>query len=186
VRNGAAKRRLLVRLLKEQGGICGLCRRPILEGEERNLDHVTPVARDGSSSVSNLQVTHVACNKEKGAGERTCCLRCHEQGRVTICTSFLGLYTHLWYEHGETWDAIEITWTPVQFKSKFRRAVRKVPGLAERLNLLVYDDEAPLQRRDLTEPRLTFLEWLARVDSEYPLRGFTRRGPGVMMTMKGA
>lgn len=52
--------------------ICLLCGRPIDQQLKHpspfaaTIDHIVPVARDGSDDVSNLQTAHMACNSSKG------------------------------------------------------------------------------------------------------------------------
>lgn len=45
---------------------CYLCGKPILEGQDWNLDHVFPKSKGGKSTPSNLRPTHSDCNSAKG------------------------------------------------------------------------------------------------------------------------
>ena len=50
--------------LKEQGGLCGICRE-VIQGKF-HLDHIIPASLGGSNTFENLQVTHPFCNLSKG------------------------------------------------------------------------------------------------------------------------
>lgn len=55
-------------LFERQGGRCLICRRAL--GPVRSqwhIDHVVPIVRGGQHVLSNLAVTHPACNLAKGA-----------------------------------------------------------------------------------------------------------------------
>ena len=63
------RNRLRRSLYFAQRGICALCRQrmPNEDMSQLHIDHVIPVARGGADDVSNLQLTHAACNMTKGA-----------------------------------------------------------------------------------------------------------------------
>lgn len=46
---------------------CALCRNPITDLKEAELDHRVPLSKGGSDDPSNLQLAHRACNRTKGA-----------------------------------------------------------------------------------------------------------------------
>ncbi len=49
---------------KRDGGICGICKLPVVGRWE--LDHRIPIARGGSHTYKNVQVAHPGCNRQKG------------------------------------------------------------------------------------------------------------------------
>lgn len=53
-------------ILRDSGGLCGICHKPLdLLGYE--FDHMIPLAAGGPHTQENLQVAHVFCNRSKGA-----------------------------------------------------------------------------------------------------------------------
>jgi 5-methylcytosine-specific restriction endonuclease McrA len=53
-------------VLRDSGGVCGICRKPLdLFGTE--FDHIIPLARGGTHTRENIQVSHAYCNRSKGA-----------------------------------------------------------------------------------------------------------------------
>ncbi len=44
---------------------CYLCGRPILPGQEWNLDHVWPYSKGGPTTPDNLRPVHYDCNQAK-------------------------------------------------------------------------------------------------------------------------
>jgi 5-methylcytosine-specific restriction protein A len=56
---------------RRQDGRCALCGWPL--GERWEVDHIVPVARGGTSDLSNLRALHQACHRQvrgrRGAGE---------------------------------------------------------------------------------------------------------------------
>jgi 5-methylcytosine-specific restriction endonuclease McrA len=58
------KRRLLA-----ISNLCGLCGLPIVFYEDMTLDHIIPKVKGGQNTISNFQLAHLKCNKEKGNGD---------------------------------------------------------------------------------------------------------------------
>lgn len=55
-----------IAILRDSKGMCGICKKPLdLFGIE--FDHIVPLARGGTHTVSNIQPTHTRCNRAKGA-----------------------------------------------------------------------------------------------------------------------
>lgn len=52
-------------LFIRQKGLCAYCMLPL--GDDRELDHMTPIAKGGSNSIANLAFACSQCNKEKHA-----------------------------------------------------------------------------------------------------------------------
>jgi hypothetical protein len=52
------------RLWKRDAGLCGICGEPAEEATF-HIDHIRPVAADGSNNEANLQVSHPECNMRK-------------------------------------------------------------------------------------------------------------------------
>lgn len=48
------------------GLVCGICKGEVA-ADDVHIDHIYPVSRGGTDELSNLQVTHSACNMRKGA-----------------------------------------------------------------------------------------------------------------------
>lgn len=53
-------------LLLKQGRRCAICGK-ILEQTEMDADHVIPVRFGGGNERANLRMTHVSCNRARGA-----------------------------------------------------------------------------------------------------------------------
>lgn len=62
----AYKKKLRKKLLKKHGGVCGICKEPILVGQKVTLDHIIPTSKGGTNLQTNLQPAHVVCNIRKG------------------------------------------------------------------------------------------------------------------------
>lgn len=54
-------------LRKDFKGRCAICGKNVPIGKE-SIDHIIPIARDGANIYSNVQLTHFACNRRRGAG----------------------------------------------------------------------------------------------------------------------
>ena len=54
-------------LRKDFRGRCAICGKNVSVGKE-SIDHIIPIARDGANIYSNVQLTHFACNRQRGAG----------------------------------------------------------------------------------------------------------------------
>lgn len=54
-------------LLATQGNTCPLCGGPLFMGDLMEVDHIHENALGGPEIRENLQLTHMACNREKGA-----------------------------------------------------------------------------------------------------------------------
>lgn len=55
-------------LVAQQGGLCGICGKPLpVELDEIHVDHIRPRSRGGTDAVGNLQAAHAHCNQSKGA-----------------------------------------------------------------------------------------------------------------------
>lgn len=51
---------------ERDSGVCGICGEPA-DVADWHLDHVIPLAAGGEHSHANVQVSHPACNRSKGA-----------------------------------------------------------------------------------------------------------------------
>lgn len=56
---------IITRLFALQQGACPCCGQPL--GDDYHLDHIMPVALDGTSADSNLQLLRATCNRQKSA-----------------------------------------------------------------------------------------------------------------------
>lgn len=52
-------------LAKKYGNKCAICKKKMELGD-CNIDHKVPLLFGGSNHISNLQLTHPACNEKKG------------------------------------------------------------------------------------------------------------------------
>lgn len=52
-------------ILIRDAGICGICGEQIFENPE--IDHIVPLAADGTHEPDNCQLAHLACNRRKGS-----------------------------------------------------------------------------------------------------------------------
>ena len=64
-----AKRRRLIGLLDAHGWRCALCRGPVADIADANLDHIVPRSAGGRATLDNLQPTHIMCNTLRGSGD---------------------------------------------------------------------------------------------------------------------
>ena len=53
------------KLIKEQKGICGICKKPFLPDDIIERDHIVPRALGGRNQRSNVHVVHNYCHREK-------------------------------------------------------------------------------------------------------------------------
>jgi 5-methylcytosine-specific restriction endonuclease McrA len=53
-------------VLRDSGGICGICKQP-LQASPVDIDHIVPLSKGGAHTQTNLQATHMRCNRRKGA-----------------------------------------------------------------------------------------------------------------------
>ena len=59
-------RKRLLRLLDDQGWLCGICGGEILMDIHANIDHILPRSLGGPDELGNLQAAHRQCNTDKG------------------------------------------------------------------------------------------------------------------------
>lgn len=64
-RNSHQKRELKNTLCKRHGSKCQLCEK-IFSLDLLTLDHIIPIAENGSWNIRNLQLACYQCNQEKG------------------------------------------------------------------------------------------------------------------------
>lgn len=63
-----AKPDLLTWLFKRDGGLCGICEKPVVEQEgpmRPSIDHIVPIARGGLHVPANVWLAHYRCNLVK-------------------------------------------------------------------------------------------------------------------------
>ena len=65
--SSARKHSLKKRLLADSN-LCGLYGLSIEFYEDMTLDHIIPKVNGGQNTISNFQLAHEKCNKEKGNG----------------------------------------------------------------------------------------------------------------------
>jgi 5-methylcytosine-specific restriction endonuclease McrA len=58
----AARRKLLPRVIRRDGGICYLCGQPGAD----SADHLVPESRGGTTTLDNLAAAHLRCNQIRG------------------------------------------------------------------------------------------------------------------------
>lgn len=63
---GVISPELRAEVIRRDRMVCGICFLKVAEGD-MHIDHITPVATGGETTLDNLQVTHSACNLAKGA-----------------------------------------------------------------------------------------------------------------------
>lgn len=55
--------------LLRQSNVCALCGKEFKLAKEVTIDHIVPLFRGGSDHISNLQLAHEHCNRDKGNKE---------------------------------------------------------------------------------------------------------------------
>lgn len=58
-----------LRLFARDGGVCHLCKRKVLAGEDYELDHIIPWALAFDDSDDNLKVAHKSCHRTDKTGD---------------------------------------------------------------------------------------------------------------------
>lgn len=53
------------RLIKRDGAICQICRKPVKKGVDLTVDHKWPLSKGGSNRMYNLQILCKKCNEKK-------------------------------------------------------------------------------------------------------------------------
>ena len=53
-------------LIKKQGGLSGISKTIIFQGDDIEIDHINPIAKGGQDSVDNFQIVHKDENRAKG------------------------------------------------------------------------------------------------------------------------
>jgi hypothetical protein len=57
-----------LRLFARDGGVCHLCNRKVLAGEDYELDHIIPWALSFNDDDDNLRVAHKTCHRTDKTG----------------------------------------------------------------------------------------------------------------------
>ena len=52
-------------LITKDGNKCALCRKTFESMKDITLDHITPISKNGTDEIDNLQLTHFECNQQK-------------------------------------------------------------------------------------------------------------------------
>ena len=58
-----------VRVFDAAGGICHICKQPILVGQKWQAEHPDPLWAGGSDNLDDLRPAHDLCHKQKSARE---------------------------------------------------------------------------------------------------------------------
>ena len=58
------------KLLKKQKGSCNFCKLPFFPTDIIERDHITPLSKNGTNKISNMQLLHGHCHKIKTANDR--------------------------------------------------------------------------------------------------------------------
>lgn len=67
-RSGTVGRVSYLKLWTEFSGSCPLCAKKLRIGVQKyHYDHIVPLAKGGSHTQGNIQITHARCNRTKGA-----------------------------------------------------------------------------------------------------------------------
>jgi len=73
-----------LRLFARDGGLCHLCKRKVLAGEDYELDHIIPWALAFNDDDDNLRVAHKACHRTNKTGDDVSRIaKAKRQGRET-------------------------------------------------------------------------------------------------------
>lgn len=70
LRSNSAMKRLLVKKVKDQHGLCGICHQEFLDISEVVPDHIEPRGMGAGrrdDHPENIQAAHSSCNLEKGS-----------------------------------------------------------------------------------------------------------------------
>jgi RNA-directed DNA polymerase len=67
-------------LLKRQKGKCNHCGLTFKDGEQLEVDHITPLSKGGKDIYTNLQLLHRHCHDVKTTNDGSGCT--HEKGRT--------------------------------------------------------------------------------------------------------
>lgn len=54
------------KLIEQQGGLSGISKAIVFQGDEIEVDHIIPLAKRGEDSIENLQIVHKDENRKKG------------------------------------------------------------------------------------------------------------------------
>lgn len=77
----ASKRReLRAQVYEKAKGVCQICFR-FMPYEAMSMDHIIPVSAGGKAVLSNLQGTHIKCNRNRGATPLYCLRTTNESSR---------------------------------------------------------------------------------------------------------
>lgn len=60
--------RIIRTLSRKQEGICGICGGEL--GTDKSIDHILPVSAGGKNVWSNYRITHLKCNRVRGADKK--------------------------------------------------------------------------------------------------------------------
>ena len=70
--NNEERRALENRLLQRQSGKCFICDKVldlVLHAGQLDVDHIEPLSRGGRDEENNFAITHLSCNRSKGASD---------------------------------------------------------------------------------------------------------------------
>jgi hypothetical protein len=70
--NNEDRRALENRLLQRQSGKCFICDKVldlVLHAGQLDVDHIEPLSRGGRDEENNFAITHLSCNRSKGASD---------------------------------------------------------------------------------------------------------------------
>ncbi len=55
-----------IKVLLKKTKVCNVCNKKLFSKDKKALDHIIPLSRGGSNTLSNMQVIHLSCNSSKG------------------------------------------------------------------------------------------------------------------------